>query len=207
MDISHTLKRAVVVGLHLLLLVPVPAFAAYTLGPWTQIAGSPDTWGISASGVDSTTGLNLALSPVADGIASGTATFTFVAQVQNGNSTSGSSTNANVTASNFNALSVNSSKSNAGLQITIGFSTSSTGNPISLQVYQNTTPNQFNTGAISPSDLSGTGTFTPQSINTSDYAVVQFTFTAPPGGNPGNLTTWGHTPGTSTPVNITFTGN
>jgi hypothetical protein len=194
-------RRATVAGLYLLLLTPVPALAAYTLGPWSQIPGSPDNWTILASGSTSASGLNLALTPVGDSVTSGKVTFTFVAQV-----TSGSSANASVTPSNFNALSVGSDDPSGGLQITIGFSTSSTGSPISLQVYQNTTPNQFNTGPITPPDLSGTGTFAPQSVssNPTEYAVVQFIFTAPS----GSRTNWGtNTAVPSSAVNIMFTGN
>jgi hypothetical protein len=178
-------RRAAFGALSLLLLVPVPVLATYTLGTWQPI-NNPDGWTVSGSGLD------LALTPNPDGggVSSGTVTFVFAAPV------TGSSTLASAGTSNFNAFSVSSGATNAGLQVVIGFD--STNNPAgdpSALIYKNN--NQFNTGTLNPS-LGVPGDYS--SVTTSNFAVVKFVFTAPS----GTTTTWGPTV-SSSPVHITFT--
>jgi hypothetical protein len=177
-------RQAAFAVLSLLLLLPVPALATYTLGTWVPIS-NPDGWSLNSS-----SGLDLALTPNPDGgaIVSGTRTFVFAAPL-----TSGSSTSATATTSNFNAFFVASVQQTAGLQVVIGFDSTNNpaGDPSSL-IYKNN--NMFNTGTL-PSTLPGpTG---PNSVTTNNFAVVKFIFTGP--------TAWGPT-ASSSPVHITFNG-
>jgi hypothetical protein len=183
---SKAWTRPFVAGLYLLLLAPVPALATYTLGFWNQVSGPDTLGGITGSGLD------LALTSVGGGVSNGTTeSFIFVAQV------TGSSSNASATTSNFNTFSVSSSGQTSGLQVTIGFSTSNTGSPISAQIYQNN--NQFNQGTL-PSSLPGT--YNSVSVSDGQYAVVEFLFSSAS----GTTTTWGPTV-SSSPVHITFSGS
>lgn len=161
-----------------LLLVPVPVFATYTLGTWSQVAG-PDNWTPVGSGLD------LALTPVGDFVHAGSMEFDFVAKV------SGSANSAGVSTSNFNAFRVNGFSSGSGLTVTIGFSPDSNPAHMNRQVFLS---DQF-TGTL-PSSL--TGSNSTQSIVNGDYAVVKFVFD-------GN-SSWGPTV-PSSPVHITFNGN
>src|SRR5262245_37547232 len=170
-------RQAAFAALSLVLLVPVPVLAAYTLGTWTQVAG-PDTWSTSGS-----SGLDLALPPVEGVSVSGTVEFTFIAQV------AGSANNVSVTPSNFNAFAVSSFSQNRGLIVTVGFSPDTNPANLNRTVFLS---NQFNTGTL-PSSL--TGTNTPQNIVNGDYAVVKFTFSNP--------STWGPTVPSSA-IHITF---
>jgi hypothetical protein len=183
---SGSWRRTLVAVLHLLLLAPVPAFA-YTIGSWTQVAGIPgDNWLASPQ-----SGLTLNLTPVADSITnfggSGTVTQTFVFSAPVTGSGTGTASTAN-----WQNLQVSAS-SGSGLQVIIGFDTSSnpSGNPANL-IYQS---NQFNTGTL-PSNLPGT--YNPKA--TSTFAVVELIFKA----GPGSTTTWGPASVSSSPVSITF---
>jgi hypothetical protein len=189
MDISHVLKRAVVVCLHLLLLVPVPAFATYTLGTWIPGAGQ-DNWNPVGSG------LNLALSPTENAVINGTRTLTFVAPI----TVTGTASNVSANTSNFNSLFVTSSGgTSSGLAVTIGFSPDSNPADLNRVIYQTASNNQFNQGAL-PSSLYPANTGASFTVVTGDYAVVTFVFTA---NSPLAVTAWA--PVSSTPVNIAFT--
>jgi hypothetical protein len=183
---SRFWQQALVVGIHLLLLAPVPVFAALTLGTWSQVKpdgtpGGPTPWSTNSSA-----GLDLALSPVAGADPSGTVEFDFVAPVTT------IANNVDVNTSGFSAFAVSSFSQNKGLIVTVGFSTSISPANLNRTIFVS---NQFNTGQIMPDSL--TGTHTPQNATAlTDYAVVKFVFTNP--------STWA--PVISTPVHITFTG-
>src|SRR5262245_18521246 len=127
-------RQTAFAALSLLFLVPVPVFATYTLGTWVSVS-NPDGWSLN-----STSGLDLALTPAEGAIVSGTRTFIFAAPL-----TSGSSTTASATTSNFNAFFVANIQQTAGLQVVIGFDSTNNpaGDPSSL-IYKNN--NMFNTG-------------------------------------------------------------
>src|SRR5205807_7796606 len=88
-------RQAAFAALTLVLLLPVPLWATYTLGTWAMV-NNPDGWSFSSS----SNNLDLAITPMDGGIVSGTRTFVFYAPV------SGSSLSTTATTSNFNAFAV-----------------------------------------------------------------------------------------------------
>jgi hypothetical protein len=183
-QLSRFWNKAIVFGSHLLFLLPVPVFASYTLGTWTQVGG-PSWNPVGTSGVF---GNDLALSP-APGINIGfppppPVEIDFTALV----TVTGTSTNVNASTSNFAAFSVSAFSGTGGVTVTIGFAPNgSPTNPDRI-----ISSNQFNGGPLSDI-LPGVG----QTIVTGDYAVVKFVFTS--------QSDWYPTSVSSTPIHITFT--
>jgi hypothetical protein len=169
-----------------LLLAPVPLFASYSLGTWTQVGG-PTTWSTNTS-----SGSTLRLTPGFGAVASGTQEYDFVAPLLTGPPTA-----AGASTSNWNTFGVSGFSSNSGLLLTIGFAT--TNNPATWTVttIYNNGNNQFNTGTL-PAILPGTPTANSTSAPTANFGLVRFVFTGP--------SVWGPTV-SSTTINVTFTGN
>jgi hypothetical protein len=178
---SRHLQRALIAGLHLLLLAPVPALA-YTLNNWQQVNQPLMNWTPVGSGLD------LALSPAVGSATGGPVEFDFVAQV------SGGANGVTVGTSNFGQLTVSAGSGTGGLTVTIGFNHdgSTTIDP-SRFVFQS---NQFMTGNPLPDSLPGTYSSSGVAVNNGDTAVVKFVFS--------DLSTWAPASVTSTAVHITF---
>jgi hypothetical protein len=174
-------RRAVIAGLHLLLLAPVPALA-YTLNNWQQVNQPLMNWTPVGSGLD------LALLPVPGAAIAGPVEFDFLAQV------SGSANGVQVATSNFVQLDVSAGLGTGGLTVAIGFNhNGSTTIDPGRFVFQS---NQFMTGNPLPNSLPGT--YSPGvNINDGDTAVVKYVFS--------NLSAWIPASVSSTAVHITFT--
>jgi hypothetical protein len=189
--------------LALLLLLPVPAFAALTLQPWAvyylNSAGNPvgppgaGAWTATGSG---TGNLNVAIQGTSNTtpLTGGPISVIAYAGVIN------SSTNVTVTTSGFNHLNVTA----GNVQVTIGFAHQTNApstNPIFYTVDSTLFPRTGNSNQFSgvlPSSLTPTQSGNSGTTANASYAIVRFTF--------ANGSTWTSTTTPSSTINLTFTG-
>jgi hypothetical protein len=156
-------QRAALGSLALLLVLPVPAFAALALGNWTETDTNLITWNTNGSSGDT-----LRLTPVNGVNFTGSdVVYVFSAPV---NSISGGTWSENATISA--PFTVDAFTTSSKLILTFGFSSDRAAPPASIIT---STSNQF-TGGPLPSSISGSG-FSTTGVTTSDFAFVKFDFT------------------------------
>jgi hypothetical protein len=173
-------KRMLLGAVSLVLLLPVPVFAIYSLGTWSVSQPGGNNWSANGS-----SGFDLFITPRSGFAGAAPIQIDFTVPV----SFTSITNNVNVTTQSFSAITnITRFPSNGpgGLRITIGFLKSD--GTLDSIIFQNS--NQF-TGTL-PSSLSPTSNVTVGS--TANKALVRFVF------NP--IVTWNTVP--SSEIHVTF---
>jgi hypothetical protein len=182
---SRSWKSLLLGTVTALLLVPVPAYATFTLGSWSVTPGSGWAVGAGSGGKD------LFIIPQS-GFLTGDTTIDFTAPVLTNDGTNGVNIVSTPGYQHFDTIQNINAGSGGGLQIIIGFLKPGNTDPAANNTIV-PAGNQF-TGTLPP-------TITGSNININknevDTALVRFVWT-------GVGTNWS-VPSTPTPIHITFT--